>query len=224
MAINSKKTTILIGFILLKFLLQYLLHNPTYDLHRDEYLHLDQGNHPAWGFESLPPFTSWIACIIRLFGNGVFWVRFFPALFGAFTLLLVWKTIEVLKGSLFALILGATCVVFSALVRLNFLFQPNSLDVLCWTLLYFILIKYITTQQVRWLYAGAVAFAIGFLNKYNIAFLMIGLLPAILLTEQRKLFAKKEFYYATAFGLLLISPNLLWQYNHQFPVFHHMNY
>ena len=222
MAINSKKTIILIGFILLKFLLQYLLHNPTYDLHRDEYLHLDQGNHPAWGFESLPPFTSWVACLIRLFGNGVFWVRFFPALFGAFTLLLVWKTIEVLKGNLFALILGATCVVFSALVRVNFLFQPNSLDVLCWTLLYFILIKYITTQQVRWLYAGAVAFAIGFLNKYNIAFLMIGLLPAILMTEQRKLFAKKEFYYAMALGLLLISPNLLWQYQHNFPVFHHL--
>jgi len=222
MAAITKKTGILIGFILLKFLLQYLLHNPTYDLQRDEYLHLDQASHLAWGFESVPPATSWVGYLIQLLGNGVFWVRFFPALFGVFTLLLVWKTIEVLKGNLFALILGATCVVFSTLVRLNFLFQPNSLDVLCWTAVYFVLIKYITTQHVKWLYVAAVVFAIGFLNKYNIAFLLIGLLPAILLTEHRNVFAKKEFYVAMALGLLLIAPNLLWQYQRNFPVFHHL--
>lgn len=222
MTANAKKTSILIGFILLKFLLQYLLHNPGYDLHRDEYLHLDQGSHLAWGFESVPPFTSWLANLIQLLGNGVFWVRFFPALFGALTVLLVWKAIEVLQGNLFALILGATGVIFSALVRLNFLFQPNSLDVLCWTGLYFVLIKYIATRQAKWLYVGAVVFAIAFLNKYNIAFLLLGLLPAILLTEQRTLFAKKEFYLALALALLLIAPNLLWQYSNDFPVMYHM--
>ncbi len=219
---NAKKTAILIGFILLKFFLQYLLHNPGYDLQRDEYLHLDQANHLAWGFESVPPVSSWVGYLIQLLGNGVFWVRFFPAVFGALTLLLVWKTIELLQGNLFALILGASSVVFSTLVRLNFLFQPNSLDVLCWTAVYFVLIKYIISQQVKWLFVGAVVFALGFLNKYNIAFLMVGLLPAVLLTEQRNVFAKKEFYYAMALGLVLITPNLLWQYQHNFPVLHHL--
>ncbi len=69
---------------------------------------------------------------------------------------------------------------------------------------------------------GSFVFAIGFLNKYNIVFLLIGIFPAILLTDQRKLFAKKEFYFAIILGILLISPNLLWQYNNGFPVFHHL--
>ncbi|MEP6712295.1 MAG: glycosyltransferase family 39 protein [Ferruginibacter sp.] len=217
-----KKIFILIGFILAKFLLQYLLFNPDYDLQRDEYLHLDQANHLAWGFQSLPPVTSWIAYIIKLLGNGVFWVKFFPALFGTFTIVVVWKTIEALKGNLFALILGATCMLLSALLRLNFLFQPNSFDVLCWTAFYYFVIKYINTENVKWLFICSFIFAIGFLNKYNIIFLLIGLFPAILLTDQRKVFAKKEFYFAIVFGLLLILPNLLWQYNNGFPVFHHL--
>ena len=218
----TKKTAILIGFILLKFILQYLLVNPSYDLQRDEYLHLDQANHLAWGFQSIPPVTSWISYIIKLLGNSVFWVKFFPALFGVLTMVVVWKTIEELKGNLYALILGTTCVLFSALLRLNFLFQPNSLDILCWTTIYFILIKYINTQNVKWLFMGSFVFALGFLNKYNIIFLVLGIFPAILLTEQRKIFAVKELYYAITFGLLLIFPNLMWQYNNGFPVFHHM--
>jgi hypothetical protein len=198
-----------------------LIH-PEYDLQRDEYLHLDQANHLAWGYLSVPPFTSWVSLLIRFLGNSVFWVKFFPALFGALTIYVVWKAIEELNGNLFALILGATCVTFSALLRINILYQPNSFDILCWTTFYFVLIKYIHTEKQKWLYVGAIIFAIGFLNKYNIVFLLIGLFPAVLLTEHRKVFMQKNFYLAVLLALLLISPNLLWQYHNHFPVVQHM--
>ena len=159
-----KKNLILAGFIVLKFILQYILISPEYDLQRDEYLYLDQANSLAFGYLSVPPVTSWISFIIKLLGNSVFWIKFFPALFGALTILIVWKTIEELKGNLFALILGATCVLFSLLLRLNTLYQPNSLDVLCWTTLYFVVIKYFNTEKQKWLFIGALIFAFGFLN------------------------------------------------------------
>ena len=47
-------------------------------------------------------------------------------------------------------------------------------------------------------------------------------IPAILLTEERKIFAQPKLYIAFVLGLLLIAPNLLWQYNNGFPVVHHM--
>jgi hypothetical protein len=218
----TKKLIVLTCFIIAKFLLQYFLYNPVYDLQRDEYLYLDQANHLAWGYLSVPPLTAWISSIIAYFGNTVFWVRFFPALFGVLTIVIVWKAIEELKGTLFALILGATCILFSCLLRVNFLYQQNSLDVLCWTAFYFVLIKYIDTEKTKWLFIGSVIFAIGFLNKYNFLFLLSGLFPAILLSPQRKLFAKKEFILSILLALLLILPNLLWQYNNLFPVYHHM--
>ena len=218
----TRKTLILIGFIVLKFILQYSLISSDYDLQRDEYLHLDQANHLAWGYHSVPPFTSWTSYIIQLLGNSIFWIKFFPTLYGALTIYVVWKAIEELNGNLFALILGGTCMLFSALLRLNILYQPNSFDVLSWTVLYFILLKFINTDNLKWLYIGATVFAIGFLNKYNIVFLFIGLLPSLLLTKHRKIFLKPSLYFGILLGLVLIFPNLVWQYNNNFPVFHHL--
>src|SRR5215213_6796958 len=113
----KKGTLILLLFILAKIILQYFLINSQYDLHRDEYLHLDQANHLAWGYISVPPVTSWIAYIIKLLGNGIFWVKFFPAAFGVATLVLVWKIIEELDGNIFALITGGLCLLLSVLLR-----------------------------------------------------------------------------------------------------------
>ncbi len=219
---RKKETAILSGFILLKFFLQYFLIDSGYDLQRDEFLHLDQANHLAFGYASVPPFTSWISLIIKLLGNGVFWVKFFPALFGALTMLAVWFTIAELKGNLYAKILGITCILFSALLRLNTLYQPNSFDVLSWTASFFFLIKYINTDKSKWIYWTAVVFALGFLNKYNIVFLALGVIPALLITKSRSLLLRKEIYIAIGLALLIVSPNLIWQYKNDFPVFHHL--
>jgi len=219
----KNRNFVLLGFILLKFVLQYVLIDPVYELHRDEFLHLDQARHLAWGYTSVPPFTSWISWIILQLGNGVFWVKFFPALFGALTLLVVWKTIEELKGGWFALLLGAVSVVFSTLIRLNMLYQPNSPDILAWTLLFFTIVKYINTENSKWLWYAGITFAFGFLNKYNIVFLLIGLLPAILITEHRTIFRNKQFYYAMLLAALLVLPNLIWQYTNGFPVSKHLD-
>jgi len=219
---KNYRNFILFGFVILKFLLQYFLISSGYDLHRDEFLHLDQARHLAWGYLSVPPFTSWISFLINILGGSVFWVKFFPALFGALTIVVVWKAVEELRGSLFAFILSAACILFSTLLRLNILYQPNSFDVLSWTTFYFIIIKYFKTENTKLLYVAALVLGIGFLNKYNIIFLVIGLLPAILLTNYRKVFVKRELYFALILGLLLISPNLFWQYKNNFPVFHHL--
>ena len=219
----KRSTLILIGFILLKFVLQFTAINPVYELQRDEYLHLDQANHLAWGYISLPPFTSWVAVLIKLLGNGVFWVKFFPALFGALTILLVWKIIEQLGGNLYALCIGTGAVTFSVLVRLNTLFQPNSTDVFFWTLFYYVIIKYLHKQQAKWLYAAGITAGFGFLSKYNFAFLLLGLLPALLLTEQRKLLTQKAFYAAIFIAFLIVLPNLVWQYTNHFPTLAQLN-
>ncbi|HYK57378.1 MAG TPA: glycosyltransferase family 39 protein, partial [Flavisolibacter sp.] len=218
-----KKTIVLLALIITKFILQYALINPVYDLHRDEYLHLDQGKHLAWGYLAVPPVTSWISYLIGLLGNSVFWIKFFPALFGALTMVAVWKTIETLKGGWFALLLGAMAVLFSVIMRINTLYQPNSLDILLWTLLYFALVRYIDTGHYKWLWIAGISFGLGFLNKYNIAFLAIGLLPALLLTPQRRVFRNRHFYGAMALAFIIMLPNLVWQYHNGFPVFHHLD-
>jgi len=213
---------ILLGFVLLKLILQFILVNPIYELHRDEFLHLDQSFHPAFGYISVPPFTSWMGSLIYLMGGGLLWIRLIPAIFGAATVVFGWLIAEELGGNLPAKILTSTLLIFSVYARLNVLFQPNSFDILAWTIIFYLLIKYLKAYQDNWLFFLSLITVLGLYNKYTIVFLIIGLAIGLLFTEHRRIYHKKVLYYALCLSLLLFLPNILWQITHHFPVIHHM--
>lgn len=224
LAFRNFVSTYWVLFLLLaiKFILQFVLVNPVYELHRDEFLHLNQAFHPAAGYISVPPLTSWIASIIYLLGGDLFWIRFFPALFGALTIIFVWFIVEEAGGKLAAKILASVFLIFSVFTRLNVLFQPNAFDIMAWTAIFYFSIKYINSQQVKWLLLLSVAIALGLYNKYNVVFLIVGLFIGMFATSHRIIFANRSFYMAVVFCLFLIIPNLIWQVTHHFPVFQHM--
>jgi len=217
-----KNYWILFLLVVVKMVLQFLVVNPVYELHRDEFLHLDQAKHLAAGFISVPPLTSWVSFLVMQLGGSVFWVRFFPALFGAFTLILIWMIVEQLKGGVLAKILAGTIFIFSVYARINILYQPNSFDILAWTCVFYFLIRFINEERPVWLFFMMIFFVLGFYNKYNIVFLVSGMFLAFMMTDLRKVFLKRYFFLAVATGIILLIPNLLWQYNHQFPVILHM--
>ncbi|MBB6269710.1 4-amino-4-deoxy-L-arabinose transferase-like glycosyltransferase [Pedobacter cryoconitis] len=220
--ITLKKSVFLGLFIVLKIVLSYALVNGAYDFHRDEFLYLDQANHMAAGFTSVPPLISVFSWLIKLLGGGFYLVRFFPAFIGALTIVYCWKIVGAIKGNLLAQCLACTAMICSIYLRLNTLYQPNSFDVLAWTAAFYYLIRYFDHEQEKYLYLFATAIAIGFLNKYNILFLVIGLFPAILVGKERKILASKHLYFAILLALLIALPNILWQINRGFPVMHHM--
>jgi len=191
-------------------------------LHRDEFLHLDQAFHPAAGYISVPPFSSWMSTLIYLFGGGLFWVRFIPAVFGALTIVLSWLIVEKLGGRLHAKLLATTFLIFSVYARINVLFQPNSFDILSWTAMFYALIRYVRTHDLRWLLILALVTALGLYNKYTVVFLITGLAAGLMLTRQRIILREKVFWLAIAFCLLLFMPNIIWQITHQWPVVNHM--
>ncbi|HYW97449.1 MAG TPA: glycosyltransferase family 39 protein [Bacteroidales bacterium] len=213
---------LLLVFVAAKMILQYVVVNPVYELHRDEFLHLDQANHLAAGFISVPPFISWVSSLIFILGGSLFWIRFFPALFGALTMVFAWLLVDELKGSVFAKVLVMCALLFSVFARLNILYQPVSFDILAWTAVYYFLVRYIRTQKPLWLFMLMIVFVAGFYNKYNIIFLFAGIVAGILLTGSRKIFFNRNLVFSAGIGLLLVLPNLIWQISHRFPVMHHM--
>jgi hypothetical protein len=213
---------ILILLVCVKFILQYVVINPVYELHRDEFLYLNQADHLSFGYISVPPFTALISKLIFLLGGSIFWIHFFPALFGALTVIFTWLIVESLGGSLFSKTLAAAALTFSLLIRINILLQPNSFDILSWTIIFYFLIRYIQSEKSGWLMLLSVTVALSFYNKYNVIFLIAGLAAGLALTYNRKIFINFSFWKALILCLILLSPNIIWQVSHQFPVFQHM--
>lgn len=217
-----KENLLLFFLLLLKFALPFLLQHSAYELHRDEYLYYEQGQHPDLGYLENPPLIALLAGISSFLGGSFFWIKFWPALFGAATL---WLTIRIVKefgGGLFAQILASLGILFSAYLRIHFLFQPNFLDIFFWTLSAYFLIRFIKTDADKNLFYLAVSLALGWYSKYSVLFFIAALLIALLLSHHRKVFLRKAFWLALVLGITIITPNLLWQYFHNWPLFHHM--
>ncbi len=218
----KKNYQILYLLAFIKFILPFFLQNNIYEPQRDEFLYLAEAHHMAWGFMEIPPLLSVFAWISNLFGAGMFWIKFWPSLFGAFTYIIVGKIILSLGGRSFALFAGFLPFIFGAYLRVHFLFQPNFLEIFFWTMISYGVIRFIQTEKNSWLYVLGVSVGLGMNSKYSVAFFVISIIAALLLTKQRKIFLNKHLYFAALIGFLIFLPNLLWQYNRHFPVFAHM--
>ena len=218
--LKEKRLLYFLAFV--RFLLPFFLQHSYYQPHRDEYLYLAEGNHLAWGYMEVPPLISVFAWITNHLGAGMFWIKCWPSLFGSFTFLLVGRIILSLNGKTFALILGWLPFVIDGYMRLFFLFMPNFLDVFFWTAMAFSLVRYVQTDQNKWLYYFGISAGLGMLSKYSVAFYALSLGAALLASPHRRIFFNRHFYFASLLGILAFLPNLLWQYHHRFPVIHHM--
>ena len=217
-----KKNGLILLFAAIKFVLPFLVQHHDYDLHRDEFLYLAEGRHLAWGYMEVPPFLSVLAWITNGLGGSFFWVKFWPALFGSLTFVVAAKIVQSLGGRAFALLLLFLAFISGAYIRLFFLFQPNFPEVFFYTVIAWGIVRYIQTGKNNWLYVTGIAAGLGLLSKYSVLFFIIALIPAILLTPRRRMFANKHLYFAALCGLLLFLPNIIWQYQHNFPVLFHM--
>ncbi len=207
----------------IKLIIPFLLQHSYYQPHRDEFLYLAAADHMDWGYMEVPPVLSVFSWMVKLLGGGEFWIKFFPDLVGGFCYLLIGKMVLHLKGGKFALLLAFLPFVFGAWLRVFFLFQPNFLEIFFWTLISYGLLRYVQTNRNRWLYLFGVAVGLGLMSKYSVAFFTICLLAGLLVSPHRRIFLNKHLYVAGAIALIIFLPNIIWQYNHNFPVIAHMD-
>ncbi|HEV2832086.1 MAG TPA: glycosyltransferase family 39 protein [Hanamia sp.] len=218
----KKEYRILYLLALVKFILPFILQNRFYEPQRDEFLYLAEGSHMAWGYMEIPPMLSVFAWFTNLFGTSMFWLKFWPSLFGSLTYIIVGKIILSFGGRWLALVLGFFAFIFGAYLRVHFLFQPNFLEIFFWTLLAFSMLRFIQTGKNSYLYLFGISAGLGMLSKYSVAFFIISILLALLITRNRKIFLNRHLYFAAAIAFLIFLPNLLWQYSYHFPVIVHM--
>lgn len=208
---------------LAKFVFPFIVQDGIYEPHRDEFLYLAEGSHLAAGFMEVPPMLSIFAWLTHLFGDGFFWIKCWPSLFGALNFILVARIVVLLGGSWFAIVLGWLPFIFGAYARTHFLFQPGFLETFFWTLMAYSLIRYRETSASKYLYLLGIAAGLGMLSKYSTAFFIIALLAGLAIAGPRSIFRNRHFYFAFLLGFLIFLPNLVWQYLHHFPVMFHMN-
>jgi hypothetical protein len=199
------------------------IHNLEY--HRDELLYFSLGQHPAFGYATVPPMIGWVAWLMQnIFGYSLFAVRFFPAVLSGIMVFLVSAIAKELGGSRFATIMASLGIIISIFgLRTFFLFQPVHIDLFFWTLSMFLVIKYRNTDSDDYLLLfGAVA-GLALLNKYLIGLLFLMFLITVPFTSLKTIFSNRKFWIGMILGSIIFLPNLIWQIFHGIPVVNHFS-
>jgi len=213
--------------ILLFAFLKLLVHILTYsnfELHRDAYLYYAQSQHLAWGYIAVPPSIAVVGKIATsIFGNTVFGLRFFPAVIGAFNIIIIGLAVKELGGKKIAISLASLAFLLSpSYLHANALFQPVSFNQFYWLLSSYLILLLIKRNNPKlWIWL-AIVFGLGFLNKYSIVFFYAAFAFSLLISKYRVLYLSRYFLFALAIGFVIILPNLVWQYQHNWPVMMHM--
>ncbi len=192
-----------------------------YGYHRDELYFVASGKHLAWGYVDQPPFTPGVARLAQeLFGDSLRGLRFFAAIGAAASVVLTGVAARELGGRRWAQLLAAGAAALTPLFHTPALMiSTATFDFAFWGAILVLVLRLLRTEDDRlWIPIGVIA-GVGLLNKHTVAFLGVALTISFLLTAQRRLLLRTPALIGALIALVLWSPNLWWQYRHDWPVF-----
>lgn len=186
----------------------------------DELLHIETGNHLAFGYMEFPPFIGVLAFIQNLFNsNSVFVHHLFTHISSILIIVYVAKTTIELGGKSKALLLTLLCIIIApAFGRSQQLFQPVVFGQLFWVLAFYQLVCYAKYFHKKHLFYLTLFSVIGLLFKYDLVFFIFGLSSLFFFKRSRESLLKQNIWLFIFVGFLIVLPNIYWQYSNDFPV------
>lgn len=191
-----------------------------YGIFRDELYYIMCGRHLGWGYVDQAPMVAVQARVAELlFGfHYLALFRVFSALAGAVKLLLTGVLVWLLGGKRIAQVLAMMAVLIAPIyLALDSFLSMNSFEPVFWMGCLLAVLWIVRGGSPRWWIAFGISAGLGVLNKPDIAFFLVALLVALLLTPQRRILWNRWTLAAVGLIFLIALPYLLWQIHHQWP-------
>ncbi|PJD94842.1 MAG: hypothetical protein CK426_01180 [Legionella sp.] len=170
------------------------------------------------GYYKHPSLTAWLCAGVFQLSHGADWSIYLLAqLLVVTTFIAMWRLAKQLyspaQAFLASLLLEG--ILFYNINSFNL--TPDTLQSPLWALTILFFYHALIKQELTdWLLTACFA-ALSFWTKYQIVFLLIPMLLLCLIDSQAKISLKKPaFYSALCLFFLLISPHLIWLYQHDF--------
>jgi 4-amino-4-deoxy-L-arabinose transferase-like glycosyltransferase len=174
-----------------------------------------------WGYFSKPPgIAGLIALSTSLFGDGILGVKALAMLFYPLAAAACWAIARRLYDARTAFWSALAVLTLPMFSWLGLFVSTDALLTLFWSLALLAYLRALDSDSwIDWLLLGVVC-GLGLLSKYTmVAWLGAALLHLIAFHRTRLNTAKP--WAAAALALLILSPNLYWNFTHDFPTLRH---
>lgn len=187
-----------------------------YGFHRDELYFLACAHHLAWGYVDQPPFVPFVARVATaLFGTSPTSLRVLPALAGGATVVFTGLIARELCGRRTAQVLAAVAAASSTEVLATVhLLSTAAFDLFFWSAVTLMIVRMLRVDDPRWWLAIGAVGGVGLLNKYNIAFLFVGLTVGLVASGRLHILLNRWALAGGCLALVMLVPNLIWNAQH----------
>ena len=219
---NYNRYILVILVALTAFRLVALLISP-YNLHGDEAQYWSWSQKFDFGYFSKPPMIAWvIGTTTALFGDSEWAVRLSSPLIHSATTYLLYRTGHLLFDGRTGF--WAACLYFlmPAVWLSSSIVSTDVVLLFFWTLALLAWAHMRRAQTLKWAAVLGMAIGLGMLSKYAMLFFIIALGVCMVLDPQTRkpLLSKYGVLTAVTAGLI-ISPNIYWNYVHDFATVSH---
>lgn len=187
----------------------------------DTYYYWNWSRHLALSYYDGSPLIAYLMKLTTMvFGDTVFALSFLGIVLAAATGFVIYQTARLFlskKGSNIALALW----LFSPLTTMD-LFRETTYDnplLLFWALTIFFTLRFLKENATRDLYFTGISIGLMMLSKYTGFNLVLALLFFLISTNYRVLFKNYHFYLTMLLALVIFSPVLIWNYQHNWESF-----
>ena len=210
---------IILIFCILKLTL-HLIADSHSGFQGDELLHMETGKYLAFGYMEFPPLIGLLAFIQNLFhSNSLYVHHLFSHIASILIIIYVAKITLESGGNNKALFLALLCIIIApSFGRSQQLFQPVVFSQLFWVLSFYQLtlyVKYLDPKSLWYLTAFVV---LGCSVKYDALFFILSLSALLFFERTRQSLLHQKIWKNIIVVVLLLLPNLIWQYVNDFPV------
>jgi dolichol-phosphate mannosyltransferase len=191
------------------------------ELMPEEAYYWNYSRHLDFGYLDHPPMVAWLIRLgTALFGQTEFGVRAGALCCGAVTSIFVYKLARNLFGETSALAALLLAQALPYFFLSGFLMTPDAPLAAAWAAsLYFLERALIANQSRAWWLAG-ISLGLGMISKYTIAALVPVTMAFMLLDSQsRHWWRRIDPYVAALLALLIFSPVLIWNAQHEWASF-----
>lgn len=200
----------------------YLLVTSTlssYGYFIDELYYIACSKRLALGYVDHPPLSIFLLALSRwVLGDSLPAMRFLPALATSANVFITGLIAKRLGGTRSAMVLAALATMaMPVFLLMGSFYSMNAFEPLIWSIILYCVIRLVQEENTKyWLLIG-VLMGLGLEIKHTVVLYAAALVIGMFLTSNRRLLWNRWILWGALACLVLLLPNILWQYLNGFP-------
>lgn len=194
--------------------------NAKFQLHYDEAYYWVWGQNLSLSYFDHPPMIAYMIRLASFLGHSEFWVRLPALVSSTITILVLYFLALRMFGRQVAeitMLLGFSVPIIQAVA---FIATPDSPLLMFWALTFYCFYFWVFEEKTAYVYLAGIFAGFTLLSKYTALFMYPGIFLFLITSAQyRKLLLRKDVYLAFFLSIIIASPIIIWNYQHDWVSF-----